>query len=344
MATIRQIAERAGVSIGTVDRVIHERGKVSAQAESRVRQAIRELGYRPNLFARHLKRKQGFRIAVLMPAAHQDGGYWELPAQGIRRAAEELAGQRVEVALYSHDRYSEDSLGGRFEEILAAEPNGLLIAPVFSVAWSELVERIPPGVPYVFLDTDVPDTIPLSFIGQDPHASGRLGAQLVGMLAGGAGTFAVIRILPGDYHIEGRVRGFRSFFALHNGVTVTIHDLDGSAPQAEFDRFVATLRESSSYPDGFFVTNASTFRVARAVRGLGERQRPAIIGYDLIEENIALLKEGAIDFLISQVPERQGYDGVYALHRHLVLREPVEPRISMPIDIVTRENVDFYAS
>lgn len=66
-----------------------------------------------------------------------------------------------------------------------------------------------------------------------------------------------------------------------------------------------------------------------------------LIGYDLIEENIRYLKEGVIDFLISQNPELQGYRGVYSLYRRVVLNEPTKKRITMQLNIVTKENVDY---
>ena len=72
MSTIKSIAERAGVSIGTVDRVIHNRGHVSQEAEMRVKQAIEELNYIPNFFARQLKLSKTFRFGILMPKLSQD--------------------------------------------------------------------------------------------------------------------------------------------------------------------------------------------------------------------------------------------------------------------------------
>ena len=54
MATIKQIAKLAGVSIGTVDRVLHERGGLAPDTKARVQAAIEELGYVPNQTAQSL--------------------------------------------------------------------------------------------------------------------------------------------------------------------------------------------------------------------------------------------------------------------------------------------------
>lgn len=69
MATIKEIAEKAGVSIGTVDRVLHNRGMVNAQTKERVETVMKELNYRPNQVAQGLavmkkKLKIGFLFLV----------------------------------------------------------------------------------------------------------------------------------------------------------------------------------------------------------------------------------------------------------------------------------------
>lgn len=344
MATIRKVAERARVSIGTVDRVIHRRGKVSKDAEERVRAAIEELGYRPNLFARNLKLKRTLTIGALMPEPEQDGGYWEGPVRGIDRAAASLAGHQVEVAFFHHDRYCEASLRERFAAMLAARPDALLIAPVFPEACGELLRAVPASVPFVFFDSDVPAAERLSYIGQDPQRSGRVAAQLLSMTVPGRAPLGVIRVLPTDYHIEERVRGFRAWFDGDGERRVTVHDMRGDGGPETFDEAIATLLASGDPPGGLFVTNARTYRVARAVKRLGGGWRPRIVGYDLIEDNVALLRSGEVDFLISQDPDQQGFEGVQALYRHLALREEIRPRIAMPLDIVTRENIDSYRS
>ena len=93
---------------------------------------------------------------------------------------------------------------------------------------------------------------------------------------------------------------------------------------------------------GVFVTNSSTHQIADYLLSRRLNRRIHVIGYDLVDENIRLLREGAIDFLISQRPGRQGYLGILALYRHVVLNEAVERTNMMPIDIITRENLAHY--
>ena len=92
---------------------------------------------------------------------------------------------------------------------------------------------------------------------------------------------------------------------------------------------------------GFFVPNACVHQVAEYIKESNLPQKYHIIGYDLVSENRKYLKEGIIDFLISQRAETQSYEAVNTLYRHLVLSEKIPDTIIMPVDIIAPENVDF---
>ena len=91
-----------------------------------------------------------------------------------------------------------------------------------------------------------------------------------------------------------------------------------------------------------FVPSACTHQVAEYLCETNRQNDVVLIGYDLVEENRKHLKSGAIDFLISQRPAMQGYEGVYSLFRHVILKEPVAEKLTVPIDILTQDNVDYY--
>jgi DNA-binding LacI/PurR family transcriptional regulator len=67
IASIRDVAKRANVSISTVSRVISKKIPVDEQTQKRVRTAINELNYRPNLIASGLRSKSGKSIGLLVP-------------------------------------------------------------------------------------------------------------------------------------------------------------------------------------------------------------------------------------------------------------------------------------
>ena len=81
--TIKDIAARAGVSTGTVDRVLHKRPNVSKSALEKVNKALEELDYRPNMYASALAYNKTYTFYVVLPKHEQDA-YWDEIEEGAQ--------------------------------------------------------------------------------------------------------------------------------------------------------------------------------------------------------------------------------------------------------------------
>ena len=88
--TIKDIAELAGVSKGTVDRVIHKRGKVSSKALEQVNKVLDQIEYKPNPIAKSLKNNKVYNIAILLPDADNDP-YWLPCYDAIKQVENEFS-------------------------------------------------------------------------------------------------------------------------------------------------------------------------------------------------------------------------------------------------------------
>ena len=342
VVTIKDIAERAQLSIGTVDRVIHGRGRVSKKTEQKIKEIIKKTGYKTNIHARNLSLKKTHRFGVIMPLPEQDGGYWEILKNGIDQAISELSSFNVHRHFYFFDKYSESSFIAAGKKALSEKMGGLLIAPVLLNAGTSFVQSIPESVPYVYVDSTIPGTTPIAAIGQNSYQSGVCAARLMNMLLAGGGEIAVLRMLPNDFHINERVRGFLAYFERNRAVAAQVFNVEGSANEQELIGLIKSIEHELPSCRGFFITNAETYRIAKALQ-LDGRNRYRVIGYDCTKENMHLLEQGAVDFIISQNTREQGYAGINSLFRHIVLKEPVATgEVTMPIDIVIAENLSYY--
>lgn len=346
VVSIKEIARLAGVSIGTVDRVVHQRGRVAPQTAERVRDVIAATGYRPNMFASQLSRGRIYRFGVLMPEPSQDSEFWRLPWRGIEKAATELRTHHVEVIPFFFDKYCREHsvFAEHFHRILADPPDGLLISPVFPEWMRPLLGRLPAECPYVFFDSNLPGTTPIAAIVQDSFQSGVLAARLTDLLIGGRGRVALLQVAPTDFHLLERARGFLDYFSTRPDVRCDLHDVEGDRLDESFRTAMRRALAGRAQVKCVFVTNALTFRAAEYLVEHPTVQRPGVIGYDLIPANIRQVEAGMIDFLIDPRPELQGYLGLYTLYRRVVLHEVVPPLVPMPIDIVTRENLAYAAA
>lgn len=342
MTTIKKIAEKAGVSIGTVDRVIHNRGYVSKSSEARIKKAIKELNYTPNIFARQLKLSKTFTFGVLMPDFNQDCGYWKMPFNGIEKAQKELESHRIQIRYFLYDRYSHMSFSRACEKVLKADIDGLLIVPGISAIAQEFIVKLRENLPYVFFDSTLPGAKNISSIVQDSFLSGQLAGRLMHLLCYHPGSVAVVRVIPEDFHIDERVKGFMAFFEKHSQFKLIHYDAECHEDEAYFDRLIYRILDEHHDLKGIFISNALTYCAARVLENKGIKRKVYVIGYDLLKQNIEYLKKGLIDFLISQQSQMQGYYGIYTLFRRIVLNESVPEKLMMPIDIITKENVDYY--
>lgn len=343
MVTIKEIAKRAEVSVGTVDRVIHNRGRVSQVTARKVKQIIKELNYKPNILARSLSRLKTFQFGILMPEISPDNHYWELAIQGIEKAQLELELHKINVHYFRYDGYSEASFMNASNRVLEAQLDGLLMAPtIYKTFDDEFVKQIPKNLPYVFFNSTIPNSKNISYIGQDSYQSGMLAGNLMLMTTHQQGSLVVLTMLHDDYHISKRQQGFEDYVKKNSNMSIKVYGARRSEARETFQQVLESIFSENDDLQGIYVTTALTYHVAEYLQNHNGISEIRVIGHDLTNENVKYLKKGLIHFLIGQRPELQGYQGIYALYRHVINQEPVPPNIMMPLDIITRANIEYY--
>src|SRR4051812_43333276 len=125
-AGIREIAESLRVSIGTVDRALHDRPGINPQTRTKILEAARKLGYRPNLAARFLSSQKRVRIGINLP--REIASFWDLIRDGIADAATSSETNGVEIVPRVYPRLGEGEASA-LKEALKDDIQGLVIAP-----------------------------------------------------------------------------------------------------------------------------------------------------------------------------------------------------------------------
>lgn len=343
---IKDIAEKAQVSTGTVDRVIHNRGRVAKEVKQKVLQIIEELDYKPNLIARTLKSNRSYQLAALIPDPHTDA-YWQGPQSGIQKAEAELGQYGVSVEPFIFDPYSVDSFLQQAQALTRRHPDGIILAPIFHREvlpfFSQWQQQ---HIPYVLFNTQIPQAAPLSYIGQDSYQSGLLAANLLHYCLPGPATVLVAHIgedIPNSAHLIEKEKGFRHYFKKHHlqHHYRVVQQVFNNPTGGSLSRRLPELQ--AQYPDlqGIFVTNSKAHELAFYLEA---QQIPDIrlVGYDLLPPNLHYLQNGTIRFLINQNPIGQGYWGIHQLSDHLVFKKDIQPVKYLPLDIITRENLGYY--
>ncbi len=340
---IKDIAKMAEVSMGTVDRVIHNRGKVSATSMEKVLKVLEKIDYQPNLIAKTLSSAKTYKIAALLPDASIDP-FWLLPKIGISQAEKEFNPFGIEIYAFPFNPYQSDSFLARAQEVIDFEPDGILLAPIWrqeSLDFTAMCKRH--QIPLVCFNTYIEALHPLSFIGQNLHQSGRLAAELMCM-GRPAGTFLIIHIEEktlNSVHLYEKEQGFREYMQ-QNGNKIEVITIELESPH--HPSFEATLEDSfRQYPQisGIFVTNSKAYDVAQYLEKT-RRMQLRLIGYDLVQENLPFLQRHTIDILIHQNAEQQSFLGISYLTDHLVFKRDIPAIKHLSLGIVTSENLTSY--
>jgi LacI family transcriptional regulator len=340
--TIKEIAEKANVSPGTVDRVIHKRGQVSKENIERVNKIVKQLGYTPNIYARNLALNKQFVFATLLPA-REDTEYWGEPLKGIEKREEELSSLGVKVKKYLFQINDTSSFKKQCKAILSSSCDGVILVPVMQTESQAFIQECKlRNLPFIFVDSNIPDSSPLCFIGQDSYSAGYMAGRLMGH-GSKAKKYVIFNFSSsksGHVHISERIRGFKSFFKEHDEHSQVIEYSEINSNR--FKDFLKNEMSQLRTCHGIFFPNSRAYKIADILDNMENTEKPRVIGFDLTEKNTDFLQKGLIDFLIDQNPQKQGYMAVNALYKHLVLKQPVDQLQLMPLHIIVQENYTDY--
>jgi LacI family transcriptional regulator len=338
--TLADIAEKAGTSLGTVDRVIHGRGKVSPAVRERVETVIAQYGYTPNLAARHLKRQSVLTLGMLFPKPGSGSGYWDTIVEGIRNAAETYKAFHITLVPGFFDRYVKGNMLAWGQSLLERGIDGMILAPVVSDDTLALADQMR-GIPYIYVDslpTGPPGAIsPMTSISQNPYRAGHCAGKIMKLLRG-SGRFIAIRMFEDGFNLRERIRGFVDYFAQDGSTQVIEAESIGFERAALYD-FLDSLFARYGEINGVFMPHAEGYLLASYLVLRGLKSRVTLIGYDDLPLNRRALLDGAIDCLIGQRSENQGFQAMSQFYRKQILGEQCPPVIEIPIDIFFKENI-----
>lgn len=343
--TIKDIARLAGVSAGTVDRVLHNRGDVSPKSREKVQKVLDEIDYQPNIFAIGLAAKKKYTLTCVIPY-YVEHDYWHSVVLGIERAHKELHPFNITVNYLHYEQGNETSYREVFGKVQESGADGILLAPNFReqtltlLAW--LQEK---QIPYAFIDFNMEQAGALTYSGQDSYQSGYLTAKI--LMRNYSPEQELVLFLsnnkenPGEIQMQRRMNGFMQYIA-ENHDRMTIHDV--ILNKANSDQNKQVLEHFfSTHPKATLgvVFNSRVYQVGNFLKETGRRMS-GLIGYDLLKDNVSLLQSGHVHYLIGQRPALQGYCGIKALCNHVVFKKAVAPIKYMPIDILMKENIEYY--
>jgi LacI family transcriptional regulator len=338
---IHDIAKALGVSIGTVDRALHDRPGVNPLTKSRVLQMAKTLGYQPNQAARFLSSKRRLRISVNLPAHIES--FWDTVREGIEEEAKTFAafGLDVEFRTFPRMGYGEQAA---FDEALDAEVNGIIIATGRPQDLRlSILKASRARIPVVSVVTDAPGTARLAVVSIDSPASGALAGELLSRLLQGKGKLAVI---TGDLAITDHAEKYNSFRSSVSEIfpaVQVIEPVQNHEDETEaYETCRALLRE---HPDlnGLYISTANSSPVLQALQDVGRLDdRMTIITTDLFPALIPHIESGRVVATLYQRPRSQGQLALRMLHEFLAGGRCPSYQLRLAPHIIMKSNLNFF--
>lgn len=314
MTNIETIAKLAGVSRGTVDRVLHNRGRVKPETLERVHAAMKELDYQPSALGRAFyMARQNNQIGALIALREPD--FQRQILDGVESGAAYAKQHSVEVLLEFAPPDNEAAYLEALDRLSRKNPRGLVFRGIQSEAVAARLRALrDQGVLLVSYNEDVEPGLRNCYVGENARQGGACAAFLIRQSCPGEGRTLVMGVDPSHYSNVERIQGFMDCFRqLPGGAEAAVEVVYG---QGNHETSCRVTRESlAAFPDltGVFVSGAGLSGAAQAVDDAGLSGRVKIVGYDATESNVAYLKKGTVQFLIDQAPYSQGYQSVRLL-------------------------------
>ena len=333
---IRDIARRLGVSVGTVDRALHDKRGINPETRARVLLEAETVGYKPNLAARYLSSRKQLQISAYLP--ERASLFSEALRDGLREAAAPLA-PSLRLVCRTHS----DS---RPAEVWAAPPglsrcsSGLIVASGQRLAVDPRRDDAEArNVPVAYIADDAPDTALFS-VSVDAFAVGALAGELVGRCVSGSGEVAVVVDSAPTRAQTEQLRGFVSSLSIFSHPLELAAVIESHDDEQEMHRRVRDVLRARPRLKGLFVGAGSCAPVLRAARQAGRLPGLPIVATDVSPEVFDSMHSGDVAATIYSRPLKQAHVALRLLYEYLQTRAlPAKRRHVVVPYAVTRSNL-----
>jgi LacI family transcriptional regulator len=338
--TLFDLAVALGVSTGTVHRALHDHRGVSPITKARVVQMAKSMGYRPNLAARYLSRREELRISVNTPKGTES--YWDDVRAGIQKEAQALSMGFVELEFRTYPAIREGEEES-FEDAIESGVNGIITFPSRPELMHKWMQRAKlEHIPVICVTTDAPGADRLAVVSINTMISGALAADMLGRVLKGNGKVAVTLFdLMINEHAEKRRAFIATLQRYYPGMAVveTIEDHEINA-----EAYEKCKQLFASHPDlaGIYVCNEVSLPVIDAARDSGILPNLSIITTDLFPPLVDHIRADRVLATIYQRPYTQGRMAFRVLHEFLVRDACPPTHLTLSPHLVMRGNLDYF--
>lgn len=337
--TAKDLAEAAGVSLATVDRVLNDRPNVSEKAARKVNEAIERIGFIRNPAAVNLARNRIYRFRFVLPIAG-DQYLGALLAQ-VEEARDALRADLTDVDVVQAPAGDPYALAKYLTGLDPDQVDGVAImapeSPQARDAMARLIER---GVKVVQFLSGQEKLDDADFVGVNNHAAGATAGKIIGRFLGDkpGKIMVVAETMMAQDSIERRL-GFDSIINTRFPHLSALPSLETYGDEKRARQVIRRLLEHHQDIRAVYVLSSEARAPLSAVEEFADPQRLTIVAHERTPFSEEALKDERIDAIIAQDPGHAVRSAIRIMRARLEQREPIASQEKIRIEVLLKENI-----
>ena len=337
--TTKDLAEAAGVSLATIDRVLNERPGVRKKTIEKVNQAISDIGYIRDLSAANLARRREYHFVFILPM-NGDHFLTEI-LHNVEEINTRLASERVVAGSIQVDESDPHKLAKLIHELDTDKIDGVAImapeTPPLRDAIHHLKER---GIHVLAFISNLPNSDCDSFVGIDNKAAGRTAAKLLGRFLNTAeGKIIVIaETMQSRDSLERRL-GFDSIINAEFQQLSVLPTLETYNDPERIRQVVSSALENHEDVRGMYILSSEARIIMHAIDDLPQITHITKIAHERTSYTQSALENRELDAVITQNTGHLVRSAIRTLRAKSDHRDIIESQEKIRIEILLRENL-----
>lgn len=285
------------------------------------------------------KPKKDFRFVIIPKVVHP---WFDLVHQGAEAQAKllsEQTGCKFRIDYRAPSKADVVMQNMILEQAAATRPDGIAIDLLDADGnRAVLQEIINQGIPVVIFDSEPPEGMGLTSIGNDFAEQAAIASERLVELLGGKGKVAIMQGVPTAPNHRIRYEAHKAVFAKYPGIELVAEGIDNDDIETAQKQAASIL---AAHPDlkGFVSCDAAgPIGIGLAIKEAGKTGKVLSVGLDNLNQLLALIKEGVVESSSSTKPEMQGAWSVMALWMQ-ALGQPTPKKIDTGILIITKDSL-----
>lgn len=339
VVTIKEIADLCGVSRGTVDRVLNNRGNVKSEKKALILKVAKEMKYTPNPAGKALAaRKLKPTVAVVMPSIGIS--FFDVVLEAMQKSASAYAMYGMQVQWYLSKGYNAQVQYNQLMK-LKDKVNAVILMPINDECICQAIKALTDnGVFVVTINTDIENSTRNCYVGTDYFNGGCTAGALLQLLHR---RQLNVGITLGSLQILGhqqRLEGFRHLLQSNAQAKILgiVEDQDDEI--LSYEKNLALLREHPEINALFAATSGGIYGACRAIMACQPAHDMTVVVFDNLPTTVELMEQGIIQATIYQHPRRQGQIAMQIVFDYLVNgKAPEKELYLLTNEIRIKENI-----